>query len=194
MNQPQFEQFWNENFPESPSINHLFKEKLTDRWLRIHSLPDDKRYAETAEEWSMLTNRQFTVFADLMPEKAKIYVILQLFAPKNEPSDHAHFFKNDCFRGLKFTKLTPINYFEITQSWADEDLMLQFFLAEIDPNSMQFLGILSEIARDQMRAFFISKKERRIIAPYDGGVDLVFENRETMLFYREKYRDWLPKS
>jgi hypothetical protein len=192
MNTRQFYQFWAENFAEIPPINHLFKEKLTNRWLRIHSLPDEKRYAETEAEWELLKARQNTVFLDLMPEKAEIYLILQLFSHKSNALESNFFLKNELFSGLNFTKLDGIDYFELTKLWTDEGLILHPFLTKIDANSEQFQSFLTAIAKDEIRAFFFSKKEKRIIAPYDGGVDLVFENRASMLFYQKKYADWLP--
>jgi len=44
MNKKDFETLWTLNYPDTVPIAHLFKHDYSDRWFRIHSLPDSKRY------------------------------------------------------------------------------------------------------------------------------------------------------
>ena len=59
--------------------------------------------------------------------------------------------------------------------------------------SNKFDSILKDIADDQLRAFFISEEKKLIIAPYDGGVDLILKDTETRNIYKRKYSDWLSQ-
>jgi hypothetical protein len=54
MTREEFQEFWQKNYPETPPTAHAFKHYLPTRWVRIHSLPESKRYADTAAEWKTL--------------------------------------------------------------------------------------------------------------------------------------------
>jgi hypothetical protein len=41
--QATFLAYWNQLYPETLPISHLFKHRLRTRWARIHSLPHAKR-------------------------------------------------------------------------------------------------------------------------------------------------------
>lgn len=55
-------------------------------------------------------------------------------------------------------------------------------------NKMNF--ILKQIATDELRLFFMNPKTNTIVAPYDGGVDIIYVDTATRDMYKEKYRDW----
>ena len=49
MTSEQFNTFWALNFADTIPIQHYFKHDYSDRWFRIHSLPESKRYADNEE-------------------------------------------------------------------------------------------------------------------------------------------------
>ena len=57
--------------------------------------------------------------------------------------------------------------------------------------SQDFDAILKEMADDEVRYFFVGQIQNCLIAPYDGGVDIILKDTETRDFYKEKYKDWL---
>ena len=57
--------------------------------------------------------------------------------------------------------------------------------------SQDFDAILKQIADDEARYFFVGQIQNCLIAPYDGGVDIILKDSETRDFYKEKYKDWL---
>ncbi|MDJ1503014.1 DUF3885 domain-containing protein [Xanthocytophaga agilis] len=66
MTKEQFTIFWSSTFPDTLPISHYFKYDYSDRWFRIHSLPESKRYADNEEEWNILLHRQNTIISDLL--------------------------------------------------------------------------------------------------------------------------------
>jgi hypothetical protein len=44
-------------FGDLPPVSHLLRRAILDRWLRVHSLPQSKRYAETDVEYEELIRR-----------------------------------------------------------------------------------------------------------------------------------------
>ena len=51
--------------------------------------------------------------------------------------------------------------------------------------------ILKAIADDEIRAMFVSPSKKCVIAPYDGGVDVIVESTEKRDILKQKYIDWL---
>jgi hypothetical protein len=193
MTTKQFQEFWVKNYPKTPPINHLFKHYLKERWLRIHSLPEAKRYAETPEEWAILLERQNTIFADLMPQNTKICIVSGIYSNENKVFEKDIFDSLPYHKTLNFKALEPLDMHKLSGDWHDKGIKFTPCFAEeiYEPN--KFDSILTSIANDEWRLFFIDPKSRSIIAPYDGGVDIVFIDITTLTIYREKYKNWLSK-
>lgn len=54
--------------------------------------------------------------------------------------------------------------------------------------------IIKEVANDNSRVFFFSPVKNRIVAPYDGVIDIILEDEKAKDFYRSKYHRWTPKN
>jgi hypothetical protein len=201
MTKQQFQKFWAKNFPEIPPINHLFKHTLKHRWLRIHSLPDAKRYAETDEEWAILLERQNTVFADLMPQNAKICIVSGIYSNEEKVFEKTVFDELPYFKTLNFKELDALDMHKLSKDWYDEGIKFTPCFAEETYAPNQFDCILKSIANDEWRLFFIDPKSATIIAPYDGGIDIIFnektplpkKNRDSVRIFRKKYENWVSK-
>ncbi len=191
MTKQKFQDFWAKNYPEIPPINHLFKHYLKERWLRIHSLPEAKRYAATDEEWSILLHRQNTVFADLMPLDALIHIVSGIYSTEEKVFDTSVFDELTYFKTLKFTELDALDMFKLSKDWYDKGMKFTPCFAEEIYTPNIFDRILISIANDEWRLFFINPENGTIIAPYDGGVDLIFKDEKTRHFYKKKYANWL---
>jgi hypothetical protein len=168
-----FLSYWNKLYPETPPINYFFKERLKKRWLRIHSLPESKRYAETKEEWDILLLRQNTIISDLIENEAPINVVVNFIE-----------IDNYLFKSFDFINIGVYTDME-------RETVFQSFLFETTWQAYTLDSLLKMIAQDEMRAFIIAKDS--LIAPYDGGVDLIFKDGYTKGVYKEKYKTWLSK-
>jgi hypothetical protein len=171
MTKEEFEKFWAENYPETQPINYLFKHNLKSRWLRIHSLPESKRYAQTKEESDALLHRQNSIIDDLIDQNAEINVVV-------------NFIEIDSFLFRMFN-FTNIGVFVDK----DRETVFQSFIFETTWETNGLNPMLIEIADDNLRAFIIG--ENCLIAPYDGGMDLIFKDKPTKSFYQRKYKNWL---
>lgn len=188
-----FQAYWSQSFAETPPINHLFKHNLKERWLRIHSLPEAKRYAETEAEWSILLHRQHTLFQDLMSQNEAFYVLSGLYSFGDKVFDKNIFSDYDFFKTLTIHELERIDLFKNSGDWYDEGSFYTPFFVKASIKSYGFDAILRAVADDEIRVFFLNTSTNTIIAPYDGGVDVILKDSETMLFYKEKYKNWLPE-
>jgi hypothetical protein len=171
MTKDQFNKFWSENYPETLPINYFFKHGLKSRWLRIHSLPESKRYAENRAEQAVLLHRQNTLINDLIGQNSVINVVV-------------NFIGIDSFLFQKFN-LTNIGVFKDS----DGETVFQTFIFETRWTTGSLNSMLTEIADDNLRAFIIG--DACLIAPYDGGVDIILKDTATRDFYQSKYKLWL---
>jgi hypothetical protein len=185
MTKEEFKIFWLENYPETLPINYLFKLNLKSRWLRIHSLPKSKRYADTDQERATLLQRQNTIFNDLIANESKIYLVTGAY------SFNASAVKLDFLTDipLNFLPSESINLRDWSNEWYDEDAFYTPFFAEDIYISHKFDELLKRIAEDELRVFFIG--EDCLIAPYDGGLDIILKDTATKDFYKLKYKLWL---
>jgi hypothetical protein len=173
MTKQQFQDFWAENYPETKPINYLFKHIYKDNWLRIHSLPESKRYANTKEEWDILLHRQNSIIDDLILQDADIQVVI-------------NFIEVDSFLFSMFN-FTNIGGFVDDAA----ETVFQSFCFETTWETNGLNPMLIEIADDNLRAFIIGKD--CLICPYDGGIDLIFKDVQDKYLYKEKYKKWLSK-
>ncbi|MEN3541322.1 hypothetical protein AAH991_39875, partial [Microbispora sp. ZYX-F-249] len=60
-------------------IAYELRDRHADRWVRFHSLPESKRYAETEDEYEIILDRHHRVLAELGAEDG-LYVIAGYFA------------------------------------------------------------------------------------------------------------------
>jgi hypothetical protein len=169
----QFQQFWKLHYPESLPINYVFKQRFSDRWARIHSLPDSKRYPETKAERAILLQRQNTVIDHLLQQDETIQIVINaanadnyMFTAFNAQSIGV--FK-DVDNEAEFTS------FVIDETW----------------QSHRFNPMLIMIAEEQLRAFIIGT--HCIIAPYDGGMDIILKDADTCQAFKQQFTDWLSK-
>jgi hypothetical protein len=75
MTKNEFDIFWTTNYPGTIPLSRCFKHDYPERWFRIHSLPESKRYAETNEEWEILLSRQNEIIADLLGGNTPILLL-----------------------------------------------------------------------------------------------------------------------
>ena len=79
MTTEQFRSFWSDNYPDSYPIGHELKWIYKDRWFRIHSLPESKRYAESEDEYKIILERQNKLITDIFGEELDFFILIGLY-------------------------------------------------------------------------------------------------------------------
>jgi hypothetical protein len=164
---------WEKIYPETPPISHFFKFRLPKRWARIHSLPESKRYSDTTPEWGILLDRQNRVIDSLIPQQAAIRIVINYIAI-------------DCYLFKSFD-LENIGVF------VDEEgeTVYQSFTFQTIWERATLNPLLMLIAQEDLRAFIIAPD--CLIAPYDGGMDVILKNARTCGKFKRAFKDWLSK-
>ena len=189
MTESEFIDYWNKEYPESLPINHELKLVYHERWFRIHSLPESKRYAETEDEYKIILDRQNQLINDLIGE-SEVAISFGLYS--NDLT-------NDKYKELtdfgEFLKVSTIDLRkERPEEYEYEDEMyFDIYVKTENWKNGNRDEILKAIADDEIRAMFISPSKKCVIAPYDGGVDVIVDSSEKRDILRNKYNDWLSE-
>jgi hypothetical protein len=73
----------------------------------------------------------------------------------------------------------------------DGEAVFQSFQFETTWESHTLNPLLIMIAEEQMRAFIIGPD--CLIAPYDGGVDVIVKDPHTCWAFKRQFKEWLSK-
>jgi hypothetical protein len=187
MTKKEIEIYLQANYKLCPPINHLLKVFYTDRWLRIHSLPDSKRYAETDEEWETLYNTQNTILNDIFKEDEIFYLFVGIYSSSSKSIVEDPAIDNEHLYKYNFTALNTIDLYAMTKEYYDEDTFYTPYYTELNYKAGQYNEILKSIANDELRAFFLNPVTKTIFAPYDGGIDIIYSDTAAKDKYKIKY-------
>ena len=192
MTKEDFQKIWTLNYPDTVPISYLFKHDYPDRWFRIHSLPESKRYAENENEWEILISRQNEIITDLLGLDTPILFVTGEYNWGDNRLIHLTD-EEEIFKAFSFILIDNIELNKIDSEQYDEpDIYRPAFTKTVwKPNYLD--NILRGIATDNIRGFFVSFDKNVIVAPYDGGIDFVLKDSLTKDYYKNKYRQWLSE-
>jgi hypothetical protein len=171
MTAEEFRAFWSRSYPGVDPIGYQFRYRMPERWLRIHSLPGSRRYAESVDEWTELLHRQNRVFDDLIGETSTVRIVINYIDIRNPLFDEYAFTDIGTFVDM------------------DAETVFQSFLISTEWRTGSLNPMLRMIANDEMRAFVIGPD--CIVAPYDGGMDLILSDSEERDRWKLVYQPWL---
>jgi hypothetical protein len=186
MTEIEFIDYWNKEYPESFPINHELKWVYPDRWFRIHSLPKSKRYAESAGEYNIILDRQNQLINDMVGEESEIIILFGLCT--NDTTNENYKELTD-FR--EFQKVLSIDFHKERPEENENEMYYDIYIKTEKWKNGKRDEILKAIADDEISAMFVSPSKKCVIAPYDGGVDVIVDSTEKRDKLKDKYRDWL---
>lgn len=190
MTAEQFEKFWSSTYPDTIPISHYFRHEFNDRWFRIHSLPESKRYAENETDWNIMLDRQNKIITDIIGENSKIIIVTGDFYYEGFIELHP-ITDSQSIKEISFISLDYIDLYKISPAEYEQGQVYRPIISEQIWQANKFNNLLKELADEKLSAFFVSLENKSIIAPYDGGIDIILKNSEAKNNYKEKYKDWL---
>tara|TARA_R110002050_G_scaffold289369_1_gene441970 strand:- start:1699 stop:2280 length:582 start_codon:yes stop_codon:yes gene_type:complete len=186
MTESEFIDYWYKEYPESFPINHELKGVYPNRWFRIHSLPESKRYADSAEEYKIMLDRQNQLINDLIGKESEVAISFGLYS--NDIT-------NDNYKELtdfgEFLKVLTIDLHKERPEEYEDEMYFDIYVKTEKWEDGKRNEILRAIADDEIRAMIVSPTENCVIAPYDGGVDVIVNSTEKRDRLKTKYKDWL---
>ena len=179
--------FWRSQYGNCPPVGYLLRESFPDRWLRVHSLPDAKRYADTARELVTVLTRQNTVATDLLGADGPAVLVA---SPSHTPVLVRPARGERQYSRLRLEPLMII--VETDPADKQSGWSIPLSSVHIHWHSGALDDVLADVANDLLKPFaIVSKTNARVYAPYDGGADLILGSPEERDAYRAKYEAWL---
>jgi hypothetical protein len=190
MTREQFKSLWTKRYSKTLPISYLFKHDYTDRWFRIHSLPESKRYPDNDEEWRLLLNRQNSIITDILGDNSKVLIVTGEYQYEGHTDLNSSEDVNSIEK-LSFTHLDNIDLHKLSPGEYEKGQTYKPRFSESVWVKGNWDNLLRDVAQDNVRVFFISVDNEAVVAPYDGGIDFILKDKETKDSYKDKYHNWL---
>lgn len=170
---------WRTRWGRSP-IAYQLRGWHADRWVRFHSLPGSKRYAETEEECEIILDRHHRVLAELGAQE-DLYVVAAYFEDEKGrvSPDPRH------PGAVPWLTIEPDDnspYEIAARLYAS---MTRFDRQTLDP-------LLRGVADDELSGVIIAPLDLRwLYHPYDGGADVIAPTAHDRDILKNRHTDWL---
>ncbi|RZL16368.1 MAG: hypothetical protein EOO62_01505 [Hymenobacter sp.] len=147
-----------------------------------------QRYAATEVEARIILNRQNYLLNDLLGNKADILLVTGEYVQDGVvfPAENT-----SALNDLLFTAAERIDLHQLSPTEYEPGQYYQPKFSEQTWKMKQFDPLLRQIANNETSAFFVSQRNGCLVAPYDGGVDIVLKDEATRDFHRKVYQAWL---
>ena len=187
MTEDAFLEFWRSHYGDCPPAGFLLQETYPNRWFRIHSLPESKRYADTAREMSALLARHNTVATDVLGDGSPCVVVSKAdYNPRVGRAARGHV----QFARLQLQPLVVVTANNPNDSGTGWSIPLAWARMTWQPGALD--DVLADVANALLGPFLIvSETTGRVYAPYDGGADLFLESEAERDTCRSRYQAWL---
>ncbi|WP_405512329.1 hypothetical protein [Streptomyces canus] len=172
-------ELWQQRWPSCPPVGYKLRDPCRDVWVRFHSLPESKRYAEDESEYTVVLERYNTVLDELFAG-ADVYVITPLWTAEAEvPSSQA-----------------ATGYWQSLLVEDDPDPEFRTYCHLFAARRPWRRGCIDELLRDiadekVAGALITDTRMQRIHYPYDGGADVFLATSEERDRMRDRHADWL---
>lgn len=177
---------WNRQWAPSRPVAHELRSVHPDRWVRFHSLPESKRYADSDEEWQILLDRHYRVLGELFAS-SDILIFTCAWSSTKAPPTRTDFDMRINPDGQHWTSL-------LTEDDPDPDFRVFTHLytgrTRWQPGSLD--PVLRAAASWETAGIMISDCGlTRIYHPYDGGADVLLATGFERDELRDRHTDWL---
>jgi len=177
---PTVDALWRRSFGNTPPVGFALRAAYSERWVRIHNLPECKRYPDSPSELSLLLARQNSVANCVLVPPDPCYVFIRI------PGFAGEYAKFPWFHRLSFSAVPSLT----DRSDPDEALEFAFACAIWRPGSYD--DLLIDVAIETVPSVtFYSPIADTAFAPYDGGADIIAGSKWDVPSLKVKWRDWL---
>ena len=169
---------WQNRYGAVPPVGWLLRRAMPQRWLRIHSLPTSKRYADSDAERSIVLERHLTVASRVLGTMARCIVFVPRYPLPDGPSIP-----------VSLPRLEHLQFESWDESTSGFEGVIHAAAFSWDPDLIS--PTLMAVAEDDDRALFLSLDTEQVYAPYDGGADVILRSNADVCTLREEFRSWL---
>ncbi|WP_447004873.1 DUF3885 domain-containing protein [Saccharothrix isguenensis] len=165
---------WNRNWRRcNPAADDL-KRAYPERWVRFHSLPESKRYAENEAEYATVLDRYNTALDELFAGE-DVYVITMRW--REDPKPGTDYWTTIC-----------------TDPDRDDPTYWHLYARRIPWTTGAIDPLLRDVADDvEANVMITDVAMTRIHHPYDGGADVLLPTSEERDALKARHAEWLSR-
>ena len=178
---------WEHRFPGCEPIGHHLRETFKERWVRFHSLPESERYPADETDFQELLRRHNQVL-DVMTQPNSSLVLLST----------GHSFALTPNREYpQLIELDPSAIHWSSRLMSEDDGFIgptywHFYVSNYTWKWGLFNPIIRLVADCSIADVLIVESDCRwVVHPYDGGMDVICETRESRNDLRGRFSSWL---
>lgn len=173
-----FECDWRRHYGDALPVAHHLRNAGVGHWLRFHSLPESKRYAETDAERSVILERQNTLGTEVLGDGVQCWLVQACFNTHEGPPLFVA-------RDMTFVR-------HVADPDDPEDPPIDIYARRAVWTAGGFDGLLQAVSEFEAGfVLWMSTATGVVFAPYDGGVDLFLESSPAAQALAMKHADWL---
>ena len=179
--------YWRSTYPECEPISYWLRGIYADRWVRFHSLPGSKRYAETDGEYSTICERHNAVLSELALPNEELVFVSTGYSGTPTPVRKSS--------ALDVFDSSPQCWRTIPKHQLDHDDHLNYWHLFMSTSHWK-VGIFDPILRliaDEVVAntMILSTTNHWIYHAYDGGTDVILKTSFVRDQLKRKFKPWL---
>ena len=178
----EFRNHWQTLYGDTLPLGHRLRHAFPNRWFRIHTLPESKRYPENPAETTEILRRHNTIISDLLEPNNEFTLILMTFSTQEKPE------RPDAQFSLEHPEKL-----EWLRTDLDDEIYLHFWISWHVWQPGMLDDLLRHVMNDSLRFAISSVQKKCVYAPYDGGGDIILELPEQRNTMRGQYSSWLSK-
>ncbi|MUG92840.1 hypothetical protein F7734_10420 [Scytonema sp. UIC 10036] len=181
-------QRWQKFYGSAPPVAHLLRNEIPDRWLRIHSLAETKRYPQTLDEYSILLSRHNTVATEVLGVQTRCKLFVSQYGEHPQSGI-------DTQDVPQLEDLTFTFFNSLVDPTEPEKRIMNIWCAPVLWSSGQFDNLIKAVADDNAPfILFASLLTGEVYHPYDGGADIFVTSSKRQSELKQQFWEWLSKS
>jgi len=186
-----FDRMWHSRRPNDRPIGNELRGSASSTWVRFHSLPGSKRYADNQAEYDELLSRHHTLISELSAIAGTpandLRAVTPSFSDSPRPVD-----RNDALAAAMpsaaYWKTLPQDLSDPDdQYWIHLHLTKTSMLAK---DLRELLLLVADFGTGEV--VLCPPTLDWLYHPYDGGCDVIAPDRAAVELLRTRHADWLP--
>ncbi|MGW7683764.1 DUF3885 domain-containing protein [Kribbella sp. NPDC054772] len=171
---------WEQAWPGSEPVGYLLRG--ADKWVRFHSLPGGKRYADSPQEYEEILRRHHAVLEALSGGLAseQLLAIGEDYGPRDLSTGWTRRHLHGAWPWRRWYDENG------TESWS-------YFWVKSGLTRVELGHLLTATANGETSVIIVGPGLRWIYAPYDGGADVVAPDRVERDALHDRFAEWLSE-
>jgi len=179
---------WQERFDSIPPVGWRLRVAFPERWIRIYSLPEGRRYPESDSDREMLLERQYAVAEYVLGSSPSC---LFLTCRYHHPTEESALWNSGRIGSVQLAELWRTSEGVHPDHLDAEPAEITVLGATATWSESEVREALLAVANDEENLVILSHKTGCVFAPYDGGVDVILTKSETVQGFRSHFEHWL---